>query len=131
VNSPEENPRGIPRWVRRFSTLLRQRIRSAGRTQRQVERELGWSSGYISQLLRGNQDLKLKHALAILDAVGAEPGAWLRDLAAASREDPSSAELPGPAPPASTATPAELADLRERLQPYVQEMVLATLRKQP
>jgi len=42
-------------------------------TLRSVERELGMGVGYLGQLLHGNVDLKVKHLMAVLEAIGIEP----------------------------------------------------------
>lgn len=64
--------------------LLQRAIRGAGHTQNEVERRIGLSKGYLSQLLTGKVDLKLKHVLRALEAVGIPPVAFYRELAAAS-----------------------------------------------
>lgn len=59
--------------VSRVAEALRDAIRKARTSQRAVELALGQSKGYLSQLLGGNLDLKLKHVFEILGVIGAEP----------------------------------------------------------
>lgn len=68
--------------VKRLADFLRLKIRSAGHFQNAVERRLGWGEGYVSQLLRGNQDLKVKHVYAILRVIGVSPAEFFAQLAA-------------------------------------------------
>ena len=56
--------------VQRVSDALREAIRRRKTSQRQIERVLGQGKGYLSQLLGGNVDLKLKHVFAILEVLG-------------------------------------------------------------
>jgi transcriptional regulator with XRE-family HTH domain len=77
-----------------------------GCSQRSVERRLGWGAGYLSQLLRPgcSPELKARHLLAILDAVGIPPGAFFgrlydlapRPAAAGSADRPAGAEREAP-----------------------------------
>lgn len=53
--------------VQRWSQQLRLWLAAQGRSQRSVERELGWGAGYLSQLFRPTPpDLKIKHVVGIL-----------------------------------------------------------------
>jgi len=56
--------------VQRVSEALREAIRRRKTSQRQIERVLGQGKGYLSQLLGGNVDLKLKHVFAVLEVLG-------------------------------------------------------------
>ena len=49
-------------------------------TLRAVERQLGMGVGYLGQLLRGNVDLKVKHLLGVLEAIGMEPEEFFSSL---------------------------------------------------
>lgn len=53
---------------------IRRLLDQAGLSQRALERRVGFSKGYISQLLARNLDLKLWHVLAMLDGLGESPG---------------------------------------------------------
>jgi transcriptional regulator with XRE-family HTH domain len=64
-------------WSWKLKDLMRER----GRTGRSVERELGWGTGYISQILRdGPPALKVDHVLAILKAIGMPAAEFFADL---------------------------------------------------
>jgi hypothetical protein len=53
--------------VQRWSRQLRLWLAAQERSQRSVERELGWGAGYLSQLFRPTPpDLKIKHVVGIL-----------------------------------------------------------------
>ena len=43
-------------------------------SQRRVEEQVGFSRGYLSQLLAQNLDLKVWHVLAVIDVFGGHPG---------------------------------------------------------
>jgi hypothetical protein len=81
----------VQAWAWRLKDLMRER----GRTGRLVERELGWGTGYMSQILRdGPPALKVGHVLAIVQAIGVTPAEYFAGLYGLE-----------PAPPAD---PAEL-----------------------
>ena len=40
---------------------------------REVDRRVGWSENYLSQILRGGVELRVAHVLAILDVLGISP----------------------------------------------------------
>jgi transcriptional regulator with XRE-family HTH domain len=73
VSSPEEE-------VRRVAEALREAIHSRHSSQRKVERALHQGKGYLSQLLKGSVDLKLKHVFAILRTIGVGPDEFFLDL---------------------------------------------------
>ena len=49
-------------------------------TMRSVEEQLGMGEGYLGQLLRGNLDLKVKHVMAVLAAIGMGPDEFFSSL---------------------------------------------------
>ena len=57
-----------------LTRLLGALIRVSGQTRQTLERRLGWSAGYLSRLLAGSIDLKMRHVLLICEALGVEPG---------------------------------------------------------
>lgn len=129
----------VSREVQRFSELLRLRIVASGMTQRAVERKLGWSAGYVSQLLRGNQDLKLKQIYAILKAIGVPSEDLLADFARA-RAPCAEGRLSLPyvgalrtrfEEPAYRQQPMDLQELLTQLRPMVRELVRETLAASP
>ncbi|RMH16031.1 MAG: XRE family transcriptional regulator [Acidobacteria bacterium] len=62
--------------TRRVLRHLRDVIEDADMTQRQIESRAGFSRGYLSQLLAQNIDLKYRHVLAVLEAVGIAPATF-------------------------------------------------------
>lgn len=63
---------------------LRWRIQLSPLTQRALERRLGFSKGYLSQVLRGHVDLKLNHLFSLLEALEVGP----REFFAKVPDDP-------------------------------------------
>jgi transcriptional regulator with XRE-family HTH domain len=59
---------------------LRQKIREAGLTLREVEERLGLGKDYLRHVLSGRVDLKLKHVLAILAVLGLDPGPFFAEV---------------------------------------------------
>lgn len=69
------------REVQEWSHRLRLWMTDRSRSQRSVERQLGWGTGYLSQLLRPDPPhLKIKHLLAVLHAIGVPPAVFFADL---------------------------------------------------
>jgi transcriptional regulator with XRE-family HTH domain len=67
--------------VKRWSHHLRLWMTERGRSQRSVEREVGWGVGYLSQLLRPSPpDLKVRQLLAILRVLQVTPQAFFGGL---------------------------------------------------
>ncbi len=59
--------------VARIRELLRTVVRVAGVSNREMERQLGQSPGYLSRLFAGTIEIKLRHVLEILRLVKVEP----------------------------------------------------------
>jgi transcriptional regulator with XRE-family HTH domain len=66
--------------VCRVAALLRRTIAASGLSQRQLERRLGWGEGYLSQLLTGKVDLKLRHFFEIAATLDLDSGDLLAEL---------------------------------------------------
>lgn len=49
-------------------------------TQREIERRIGFSRGYLSQLLGGTVEMKLWHLLAVLDTLDMDPGEFFSEM---------------------------------------------------
>jgi transcriptional regulator with XRE-family HTH domain len=64
--------------VHRLAEVLATVVRVAGRTRQSLEEQIGLSSGYLSKILGGTVDLRARHILTILDAVGMEPAEFFR-----------------------------------------------------
>ena len=72
--------------TKRLSEALREAVHRRKFSLRQVENALGQGKGYLSQLLGGNVDLKVKHVFAVLGVIGMEPEELFLDLY--DRSDP-------------------------------------------
>jgi len=72
--------------------VLSRAIRATRTTRQSVERQMGLSSGYLSKILGGAVELRVRHVLMLAAALNMEPDdlfrlAWPgRDLALASEE---------------------------------------------
>jgi len=67
--------------VRRWSWRLKDLLRERGRTQRSIEQQLDWASGYLSHLLRpGPPALKVEHVLQMLEAIEVPPHEFFAEL---------------------------------------------------
>ena len=72
--------------VDRVCEALREVIRRKKSSLRQVEQVLGQGRGYMSQLLGGNVDIKLKHVFSVLAVIGVDPDEFFLNVY--SRSDP-------------------------------------------
>lgn len=59
---------------------MRRLIRREGLSQRQVEKRVGFSKGYLSQLLARNMDLKFWHIAAVLRALDYSPRRFFSEV---------------------------------------------------
>jgi len=73
--------------VRQLTEVLATVVRVAGRTRQSLEGQIGLSSGYLSKILGGTVDLRARHILSIVEAVGMDPGDFFR-LAFPRRQSP-------------------------------------------
>ena len=64
---------------REVTEALQRAIRQAGLSYAEVERRLGMGRDYLRQLLAGRVDLKVKHVLAVLAAIGVEPAGFFAE----------------------------------------------------
>jgi transcriptional regulator with XRE-family HTH domain len=75
-------------------SLLKRAIRSSGLSQKEVDRRIGVQPGYLSQVMIGRLDLKLKHLLKALDAIGVDPVSFFQIAFPADRQlQPSGGDL--------------------------------------
>lgn len=59
---------------------LRDQVRLSPLSQRQIEDNLGWSRGYLSQVLQGHITLSVGHLMGILKALGRRPEDFFAEL---------------------------------------------------
>jgi len=60
-------------------------MQAAGLTRKDLDQRLGAGPGYVSQVLKGRMELKLRHILAILRALDVEPALFFQTLYPESR----------------------------------------------
>src|SRR4029079_5435269 len=70
----------IDEEVRRATKLLETVMQAAGLTRKDLDQKLGAGPGYVSQVLTGGMELKLRHVLAILRALDVEPSVFFQTL---------------------------------------------------
>ncbi|HZF13532.1 MAG TPA: hypothetical protein VFE33_32465 [Thermoanaerobaculia bacterium] len=133
----------IEQEVKRAAKLLARLIRVAGLTRAQVDQLLGEGRGFATRVLNGIVGLKHEHILALLSAIGVDPGDYFRvlyprpedrtsggPLARLLEQIQTTEEAPEEPPPpaaASPAAPLDPDDLAQRIAALVRE----NLRKTP
>jgi hypothetical protein len=81
--------------IRRWSWRLKDLIRERGRTQRWIEQQRGWATGYMSHLLRpGPPALKVEHVLTILEVIDVSPRDFFFELYALASSAPGTVPFP-------------------------------------
>lgn len=123
----------------RITSMLQSAIRLSNLTYRDVERELGWSVGTITRLMRGGLEFKLKHLLSILRVIHFSPARLFAVAYPFTRGDnPAEDRLQRllenmHGEPESWERPAAVASQARPRQPVTQEdvdsMVMVSLRK--
>lgn len=83
--------------VQRVLLLLKRAIRSSGSSQKEVDRQIGVQPGYLSQVMIGRLDLKLKHLLRALQAIDVDAAGFFNLAfpggAGGSMEGPSGSDV--------------------------------------
>lgn len=72
----------------RLLELIRERIRLAGRSHRELERELNLGHGTLGNIFRGRTELRLRHVAMLGRVLGFEPGDLLNVAYGASPPEP-------------------------------------------
>src|SRR4051812_31760858 len=62
----------------RVAEVLSATVRIAGRSRLSMEQQMGLSSGYLSKILGGTVELRLRHVSMILDALEVDPADFYR-----------------------------------------------------
>lgn len=109
----------------RIAAALRTAIRLSGISHRQVERELGLSTGYLTRILAGQVELRVRHVLDVCRVIGLPPDRFFGALfplqdgpESMSRLERGLAQLhPAPGRPAPPAMPPEPAAGPARSRP--------------
>lgn len=79
----------IQEEIQRLLHVLRVAMRMLDVTNREIEKRLGLSYGYLSRLFAGNIELKVEHILQISDVLGLTPAEFFQ-LAYPRRNTPPS-----------------------------------------
>lgn len=125
--------------VARITALLRDAIKLSKVSNREVERQLGLSSGYLSRLFAGVMELRVQHVLDICTVIGFPAGEFFRAVyPARDGDDPHGSKLrqalerlhPSPEQEQSRVKQQPAAPEPERpSEAEVERMLMAALRK--
>lgn len=74
MSRPTDFARQAQAETRRALAFLRDLIEDSDLLQREIEDRAGFSRGYLSQLLNGHIDLKVRHLEPLFEALGLLPG---------------------------------------------------------
>lgn len=119
--------------VHRATRLLETVIQAAGATRKELDLKLGAGPGYVSQVLTGRMELKLRHILSILRALGVEPSLYFSTLYPEDRQSSDSVVMEeflrrfeklglgnkAPEPSAAAGSPLDPQTLHELIQEAV------------
>lgn len=117
--------------VQQARDLLKEVVKRLGPTRQELERQLGLSSGYMSKILNGEVELRLRHIHMILEGCGVEawkffaaasprPGSEEAALAELLTTDAGLAEAAPPLPPTALAVLSDLSRSLIRLTELVE-----------
>jgi transcriptional regulator with XRE-family HTH domain len=126
--------------VSRITALLRDAIKLSKISNREVERQLNLSSGYLSRLFAGVMELRVQHVLDICTVIGFPAGEFFRAVYPGQEgDDPHGSKLrqalerlhPSPELEQSRAKPpaAPAADADRPSETDVERMLMSALRK--
>jgi transcriptional regulator with XRE-family HTH domain len=68
---------------------LAKAVDASGWSRREVDRRVGWTENYLSQMLRNAADLKLVHVSAVLRVLGIEPADFYGTVFQRAEDEPS------------------------------------------
>jgi transcriptional regulator with XRE-family HTH domain len=121
--------------------VLRSALRVLGFTNREVERRLGVSGGYLTRLFSGVMELRFDHVVDIARAIGLEPSEIFELMYTQPRKPPTeaaqriretfgAAQLPEPVVPAAKVEPPkEEEESLEAVEQGMERMMMKMLRK--
>jgi transcriptional regulator with XRE-family HTH domain len=120
--------------------VIRSAMRVLGFTNREVERRLGVSGGYLTRLFSGVMELRFEHIVDIARAIGLEPQELFELVYTQPRRPPTEAaqrirETFGPAQPPEPPVPASRGELPrdeeslEAVEQGMERMMMKMLRK--
>jgi transcriptional regulator with XRE-family HTH domain len=95
MQTKEDNAASLERsqTSERLLAVVNRRMAEVQRSQQSFERELGWDSGTLQQLLLGDNEFTLRHIEELAPLLGAAPLELLREAFAEPLGAPSAAEL--------------------------------------
>lgn len=125
--------------VGRLTEMLRTVIRLSDYTNREIERRLGFSGGYLSRLFGGQVEIKVSHILNVLEIIGMYPSEFFQIAFPPAEGEPSPVmkkllgmtpqrrpfplPAPAPTPPAPALSAQEIEErLSEALRKVFSEM---------
>jgi len=85
-NCPPATDLPIEDDVRRATKLLETVMQASGLTRKELDQKLSAGPGYVSQVLTGRMELKMRHILAILRALHIEPSLFFQTLYPEARQ---------------------------------------------
>ena len=110
--------------VLRITRLLDKAVRDSRTTKKSIEKRMGWSAGYMTRLMRGVIELKLRHIFDIAAMIGVEPANFFHSAYPGGPITPSA-----PAPPSKP--PLRVAMLTEQeLSERIENVLESFLRRQ-
>lgn len=124
--------------VARITALLRDAIKLSKVSNREVERQLELSSGYLSRLFAGVMELRVQHVLDICTVIDFPPGEFFRAVYPPREgDDPHGSKLrqalerlhPSPELEQSRAQPATPAEPDRPTEADVERLLMSALRK--
>ncbi len=77
MTNPKEAEAPDPR-ILQLAQALSNAVRLAGRSRLSLERQMKLSSGYLSKILGGTVELRMRHVFMILDALEMDPANFFR-----------------------------------------------------
>ena len=124
----------------RIAAALRTAIRLSGISHRQVERELGLSTGYLTRILAGQVELRVRHVLEVCRVIGLSPDRFFGALfppqegpesmtrlerGLAQLHPPLERPAPPPDPASGESRPKRVPELMRRLRQTLDELEAA------
>jgi hypothetical protein len=119
----------------RVRNVLQTAVKTSGVKQATIERALGMSKGYLSQIFSGRIELKVWHLEVILEQIGFEPQVFFRMVYPFPGQESGTMEQFAayasrrPLPHAAAAPAALPVELRSAIEGMVREALVAQLGK--
>lgn len=95
--------------IRRVAKLLETEIHVAGSSKRAVEKKLGVAAGYLTKVVKGGLELRLRHVLEVAEATGFDVAEFFQKAFPPKTAATSGRREAG-------VSPGEIAEMEERLR---------------